>query len=110
MNSSFKWKSRWQNCNLRTQSFGSENNVLDILNYNSSLWKLSASQKRHLEALAEGPTKLQPSESVWSLGAPVDKAFLIVSGTVIHMRSDEMTKSCRRGSTGSMSTAMYHEV
>ena len=56
-------------------------NVLELLNDNSALRKLTAVQKRHLECLAEGPISYQPGERLWRGGTPVDKAFLIVSGT-----------------------------
>lgn len=56
-------------------------NILELLNCNSALRKLSAVQKRHLESLAEGPESFLPGERIWRSGAPVDKAFIIVSGT-----------------------------
>lgn len=56
-------------------------NVLELLNCNSALRKLSAVQKRHLESLAEGPIGFQPGERLWRAGTPVDRAFVIVSGT-----------------------------
>lgn len=56
-------------------------NVLELLNCNSALRKLSAVQKRHLESLAEGPIIFQPGERLWRAGTPVDRAFIIVSGT-----------------------------
>lgn len=56
-------------------------NVLELLNCNSALRKLTAVQKRHLECLAEGPISYQPGDRLWRGGTPVDKAFLIVSGT-----------------------------
>lgn len=56
-------------------------NILELLNCNSALRKLSAVQKRHLESLAEGPVSFPPGERIWRSGAPVDKAFIIVSGT-----------------------------
>lgn len=58
-----------------------ELNILDLLNCNSALRKLSAVQKRHLECLAEGPTSYQPGERIWKAGSPVEKAFVIVSGS-----------------------------
>mgnify|MGYP005846778465 CR=1 FL=1 len=56
-------------------------NILELLNCNSALRKLSAVQKRHLESLAEGPVSFLPGERIWRSGAPVDRAFIIVSGT-----------------------------
>jgi hypothetical protein len=56
-------------------------NVLELINCNSALRKLSAVQKRHLECLAEGPVSFHPGERLWRSGTPVDRAFVIVSGT-----------------------------
>lgn len=56
-------------------------NVLELLDENSALRKLTAVQKRHLESLAEGPYGYGPGERLWRSGARVDKAFLVVSGT-----------------------------
>jgi hypothetical protein len=56
-------------------------NVLELLDQNSGLRKLSAVQKRHLESLAEGPVGFGPGDRLWRSGAPVDKAFLMISGT-----------------------------
>jgi CRP-like cAMP-binding protein len=58
-----------------------ELNVLELLDCNSALRKLSAVQKRHLESLAEGPISYQPGERLWRAGCPVDKAFIIVQGS-----------------------------
>lgn len=55
--------------------------VLDIIESNSTLRKISAVQKRHFESLAEGPVYVAPGERLWNSGAPVDKAYLIVGGT-----------------------------
>lgn len=55
--------------------------VLDLLDQNSALRKLSAVQKRHLESLAEGPIAFNPGERLWRSGAPVDNAYLVVAGT-----------------------------
>lgn len=56
-------------------------NVLDLLDQNSALRKLSAVQKRHLESLAEGPIAFNPGERLWRAGAPVDNAYLVIAGT-----------------------------
>jgi hypothetical protein len=56
-------------------------NVVELLDLNSAMRKLSAVQKRHLESLAEGPIAFGPGERLWRAGAPVDKAFLVVAGT-----------------------------
>lgn len=58
-----------------------EANVHDLLNSNSALRKLNAVQKRHLESLAEGPIRFQPGDRLWRAGGPVDRAFVIVSGS-----------------------------
>jgi hypothetical protein len=55
--------------------------LLDIIESNSTLRKISAVQKRHFESLAEGPVYFAPGERLWNSGAPVDKAYLIVGGT-----------------------------
>jgi len=57
-------------------------NVLDLLELNSAFRKLSAVQKRHLESLAEGPVSFIPGERLWRAGTAVDKAFIVVAGTV----------------------------
>lgn len=56
-------------------------NVSELLNSNSAFRKFSAVQQRHLESLAEGPEYFSPGERLWRAGAPVDKAFMIVSGS-----------------------------
>ena len=56
-------------------------NVSELLNSNSAFRKFNAVQKRHLESLAEGPEYFSPGERLWRAGAPVDKAFMIVSGS-----------------------------
>ena len=56
-------------------------NVIEILECNSALRKLSAVQKRHLESLAEGPAYYAPGQRLWRSGATVDKAFIVVAGT-----------------------------
>jgi hypothetical protein len=56
-------------------------NILELIDKNSALKKLTAVQKRHFECLAEGPIAYNPGERLWRAGAPVDKAFLVVAGT-----------------------------
>lgn len=56
-------------------------NIVDLLDQNFALRKLAAVQKRHMESLAEGPIMFEPGERLWRDGAPVDRAFLVVSGT-----------------------------
>lgn len=57
-------------------------NVIELLDCNSALRKLSAVQKRHLESLAEGPVSFSPGQRLWRSGAAVDKAYIVVAGTV----------------------------
>eukprot|EP00549_Striatella_unipunctata_P000159 CAMPEP_0118677008 /NCGR_PEP_ID=MMETSP0800-20121206/2376_1 /TAXON_ID=210618 ORGANISM="Striatella unipunctata, Strain CCMP2910" /NCGR_SAMPLE_ID=MMETSP0800 /ASSEMBLY_ACC=CAM_ASM_000638 /LENGTH=687 /DNA_ID=CAMNT_0006572609 /DNA_START=186 /DNA_END=2249 /DNA_ORIENTATION=- len=82
-------------------------NLLEVLRFNSALGKLNASQKRHLESLAEGPRLFDPGTCLWQVGDPVDFAFLIVSGTAGFISQSQRTTQfgSRRGSTGSMQTA-----
>ncbi|CAJ1915727.1 unnamed protein product [Cylindrotheca closterium] len=56
-------------------------NIVDLLDQNFALRKLSAVQKRHIESLAAGPISFEPGARLWRDGAPVDRAFMIVSGT-----------------------------
>jgi len=56
-------------------------NILELIDMNTGLRKLTAVQKRHLECLAEGPVAFNPGERLWRTGAPVDKAFLVVAGS-----------------------------
>jgi hypothetical protein len=55
--------------------------VMDIIECNTTLRKISAVQKRHLESLAEGPFHFEPGERLWRSGTPVETAFIIVGGT-----------------------------
>jgi len=57
-------------------------NVIGLLESNTALRKLTAVQKRHLECLVEGPTVYTPGQRLWRAGSIVDKAFIIVAGTV----------------------------
>ncbi len=57
-------------------------NIMDLLDCNTALKKLTAVQKRHLECLVEGPVVYTPGQRLWRLGSTVDKAFIIVAGTV----------------------------
>ena len=82
-------------------------NVLELLDQNSALRKLSAVQKRHLESLAEGPIGFGPGERLWRSGAPVDRAFLVVSGTAsfVPRRRNAGSASLPPGSMGLNSSA-----
>ena len=57
-------------------------NVMDLLDNNTALRKLTAVQKRHLECLVEGPVVYTPGQRLWRSGSTVDKAFIVVAGTV----------------------------
>jgi len=57
-------------------------NVIELLESNTGLRKLTAVQKRHLECLVEGPTVYTPGQRLWRAGSIVDKAFIVVAGTV----------------------------
>jgi len=57
-------------------------NIIELLDCNSSLRKLNAVQKRHLESLAEGPVYFAPGHRLWRTGQTVDKAYIVVAGTV----------------------------
>mmetsp|Transcript_7652 Transcript_7652/g.14591 ORF Transcript_7652/g.14591 Transcript_7652/m.14591 type:complete len:1365 (+) Transcript_7652:217-4311(+) len=57
-------------------------NVIELLDSNTGLRKLTAVQKRHLECLVEGPTAFAPGQRLWRSGSAVDKAFIVVAGTV----------------------------
>jgi len=57
-------------------------NVIELLESNTGLRKLTAVQKRHLECLVEGPTVYTPGQRLWRAGSTVDKAFIVVAGTV----------------------------
>ncbi len=56
--------------------------ILELLKFNTTLRKYSAVQKRHLESLAEGPVYFKPGQRLWRSGTAVEKAYIIVSGTV----------------------------
>jgi len=56
--------------------------IIELLEHNSTLRKLSAVQKRHLESLAEGPVYFAAGQRLWRSGAAVENAFIIVGGTV----------------------------
>jgi len=57
-------------------------NIIELLDSNTALRKLTAVQKRHLQCLVEGPTVYAPGQRLWRTGSAVDKAFIIVAGTV----------------------------
>lgn len=57
-------------------------NITELLDSNTGLRKLTAVQKRHLECLVEGPSVYAPGQRLWKSGSLVDKAFIVVAGTV----------------------------
>ena len=72
-------------------------NVLELLNCNSCLKKLTAIQKRHLESLAVGPISYQQGQRLWGAGTPVDKAFIIISGTASFVQKRRNAGSAAAG-------------
>ena len=60
-------------------------NLIELIECNSALAKLSAVQKRHLESLAEGPVFYRPDQCLWKAGATADKAFIIVEKAFLHI-------------------------
>jgi hypothetical protein len=82
-------------------------NVLDLLDQNSALRKLSAVQKRHLESLAEGPVAFNPGERLWRSGAPVENAFLVVAGTASFVPRRRNAGSASVPSAASLANSSY---
>jgi len=66
-------------------------NVMELIESNTALVKLSAVQKRHLECLAEGPVFYRPGSHLWKTGASVDRAFIIVAGGVSFVLKEEIS-------------------
>lgn len=56
--------------------------VIELLDCNTGLRKLTAVQKRYLECLVEGPVVYSPGQRLWRSGSYVDQAFIVVAGTV----------------------------
>eukprot|EP00804_Cyclotella_cryptica_P025496 CCRYP_011994-RB/>CCRYP_011994-RB protein AED:0.02 eAED:0.02 QI:1709/1/1/1/1/1/5/157/938 len=77
-------------------------NIIELLDSNTGLRKLTAVQKRHLECLVEGPSVYAPGQRLWRTGSLVDKAFIVVAGTVSfvpkrrHGGSTKISKSLTR--------------
>ena len=84
-------------------------NILELIDMNTGLRKLTAVQKRHLECLAEGPVAFNPGERLWRAGAPVDKAFLVVEGTAsfVIRRNNSIRAPANSGMLG-VSIHFYH--
>ena len=68
-------------------------NIIELLECNSALRKLSAVQKRHLESLAEGPAYYSSGQRLWMQGSAVDKAYIIVAGTASFIQKRRMAGS-----------------
>lgn len=68
-------------------------NIIELLECNSALRKLSAVQKRHLESLAEGPAYYSSGQRLWRQGSAVDKAYIIVAGTASFIQRRRMAGS-----------------
>jgi hypothetical protein len=69
-------------------------NIIELLDSNTGLRKLTAVQKRHLECLVEGPSVYAPGQRLWRSGSPVDKAFIVVAGTVSFVPKRRHGGSC----------------
>lgn len=72
-------------------------NIIELLDSNTGLRKLTAVQKRHLECLVEGPTVYAPGQRLWRSGSLVDKAFIVVAGTVSFVPKRRHAGSCAKG-------------
>lgn len=57
-------------------------NVTELLKSNSAFRNIPVARLRQLECLAEGPVYFPSGDHLWTCGAPVDKAYIIVAGTV----------------------------
>eukprot|EP00934_Nitzschia_sp_Nitz4_P003635 Nitzschia sp. Nitz4//scaffold3_size479765//412909//416775//NITZ4_000177-RA/size479765-augustus-gene-1.625-mRNA-1//-1//CDS//3329550989//3625//frame0 len=64
--------------------------LVEVIECNSVLRNLTAMQKRLLESLAEGPKFLEPGTLLWQSGEAVDHAFLVVEGSAIFGRSNQI--------------------
>jgi len=79
--------------------------VIELLESNTGLRKLTAVQKRHLECLVEGPSVYTPGQRLWRAGTIVDKAFIVVAGTVSFV-----PKRRHGGSAGKSLSKAQHRV
>lgn len=70
-------------------------NIIELLDCNSSLRKLNAVQKRHLESLAEGPVFFAPGQRLWRAGQTVDRAYIVVAGTVAFVPKRRQTQESK---------------
>ena len=111
-----KYLSRRNKLNVTTESITNGNksfdnavknlNIIELLECNSALRKLSAVQKRHLESLAEGPTYYSSGQRLWRQGSFVDKAFIIVAGTASFIQKRRMAGSSVTGSGRELAVAV----
>jgi len=111
-----KYLSRRNKLNVTTESITNGNksfdnavknlNIIELLECNSALRKLSAVQKRHLESLAEGPAYYSSGQRLWRQGSFVDKAFIIVAGTASFIQKRRMAGSSVTGSGRDMAIAV----
>ena len=74
--------------------------IIELLDNNSSFRKLNAVQKRHLESLAEGPLYYAPGQRLWRSGQSVDKAFIVVAGTVAFVAKRRNAQTAVTGGHG----------
>ena len=91
----------------QNQSICDNDKLLNVLQCNSVLGSLYATQKRHLESLAEGPTFFSCKDVLWKVGDPVIQAYIVVSGTATFGRAAPLDTQDghsvgRRGSTGAI--------
>ena len=110
-----KYLSRRNKQNVTTESITNGNksfdnavknlSIIELLECNSALRKLSAVQKRHLESLAEGPAYYSSGQRLWRQGSGVDKAFIIVAGTASFIQKRRMAGSSVTGSGRDMAVA-----
>jgi hypothetical protein len=94
--------------NLR-QFENSGDNIMGVLQCNSVLGSLHPMQKRHLESLADGPRYFAHESLLWTVGDPVDYAFVVVAGSATFRKKTERAsrnRSGRRGSTGAISSLL----
>lgn len=99
----------YQSCGCRNYRNAENDNLLNVLQCNSILGSLYATQKRHLESLAEGPRFFAYQDPLWRVGDPVDYAYVIVAGTATLGRNSTPIRTqrvSRRGSTGCIATSL----
>mmetsp|Transcript_13476 Transcript_13476/g.20503 ORF Transcript_13476/g.20503 Transcript_13476/m.20503 type:complete len:1321 (-) Transcript_13476:84-4046(-) len=69
-------------------------NMVDLLEHNSTLRKLRAVQKRHMESIVDGPFMFEPDQILWKAGEQVDKVFIVVFGTAKYGKSQSQENNC----------------